>query len=332
VKSEKAKAERKSVTSSGQCPIDHGSASVAKEALKGLLGEFRAGRVGQRQFERDGLQAHLTELSQQWDEQFPGLPEASFAYSSFRGVARRGVRDAYLKEVIVRLLQGIEGEGKTIVNPVCVWGRHARELARCLPEYKVIATDIRSEMDRLLSRAPFVKTPANYEFQQDDVFQPTLQTKPTALVFFGACGSLSDAAMDYALAAEADYVICRTCCHENIGANTKIVKRFNLLNLLFRLKNAVYAYKRTQQTGEYFSPKYAESQYPRSETGRGLSHSAEFVEIARRTVDSDLCRSIIDLDRFLHMTEAGYDVWYRAEMFVARKRGICDEITDTHPP
>jgi hypothetical protein len=176
-------------------------------------------------------------------------------------------------------------------------------------------------MDWLLSRVPFVKTPANYKFQQDDVFQPTLHSRPAAVVFFGACGSLSDAAMDYALEAEAGHVICRTCCHDNIGANTEITKQFNLLNLLFRLKNRVYAYKCKQKTGEYFSPKYAESQYPRSETGRGLSHSAEFVKLARRTVDSDICRSIIDLDRFIQMAEAGYDVWYRAEMFVARRRG-----------
>jgi hypothetical protein len=309
------------VKSSDRYPNEQGSALLAEEALKGLLGEFRAGRVAQGHFERDGLREYLAELSRQWDEMFPGLPAESFAYSSFRGVSRRGVRDAYLKEIIVKLLGGIEGEDQTIINPVCVWGRHARELARRLPEYRVIATDIRSEMDRLLGHVPFVKTPANYEFQQDDIFQPTLQTRPAALVFFGACGSLSDAAMDYALKADAGYVVCRTCCHDNIGGNTAIVKRFNMLNLLFRLKNIVYAYKRRQKTGEYFSPKYAESKYPRSETARGLSNSAEFVEVARRTVDSDICRSIIDLDRYFHLAEAGYNVWYRAEMFVARKRG-----------
>ena len=249
------------MTSSGECPNEHSGPSIAEEALKTLLGEFRAGRVGQRQFERDGLQAHLAELSRQWDERFPGLPEESFAYSSFKGVSRRGARDIYLKEIIVRLLGGIACENRTIINPVCVWGRHARDLARRLAQYRVIATDIRSEMDRLYRRTPFVKTPENYEFQQDDIFQPTPQTRPTAIVFFGACGSLSDAAIDYALETEAGYVICRTCCHDNIGGNTAIVKRFNILNLLFRLKNLVYACKRRQKTGEYFSPKYAKNKY-----------------------------------------------------------------------
>lgn len=301
------------------CPSGRDSPSIAEESLKALLEEFRAGHVGQRQFERDRLQAHLAELSRQWDESFPGLPDEPFAYSSFRGVSRRGVRDTYLKVTIVELLGGIEGEGKTIINPVCVWGRHARDLARGLVQYRVIGTDIRSEMDRLYGRMPFVKTPENYEFRQEDIFEPTLETRPTAVVFFGACGSLSDAAMDYAIEAGAGYVICRTCCHENVGGNTEIVKQFNLLNLLFRLKNLIYAQRCRQKTGEYFSPKYTENQYPRSEIARGLSHSAEFIEIARRTVDSDICRSVIDLDRYLHLAEAGYDVLYRAEMFVARK-------------
>ena len=39
-------------------------------------------------------------------------------------------------------------------------------------------------------------------------------------------------------------------------------------------------------TGEYFSPKYAESAYPRSELARQLSSAAEFLKAARRSVDS----------------------------------------------
>ena len=30
------------------------------------------------------------------------------------------------------------------------------------------------------------------------------------------------------------------------------------------------------------------------------------------------CKSIIDLDRYLHLAEAGYNVWYGAEMSVAQ--------------
>ncbi|MHC4533746.1 MAG: hypothetical protein ACYS6K_07325 [Planctomycetota bacterium] len=40
--------------------------------------------------------------------------------------------------------------------------------------------------------------------------------------------------------------------------------------------------------------------------------------MARNTISSDICRSIIDLDRYLHLAEAGYDVWYRAQMFIAQ--------------
>jgi hypothetical protein len=42
------------------------------------------------------------------------------------------------------------------------------------------------------------------------------------------------------------------------------------------------------------------------------------IEVARNTISSDICRSIIDLDRYLHLAEAGYDVWYRAQMFIAQ--------------
>jgi hypothetical protein len=50
-----------------------------------------------------------------------------------------------------------------------------------------------------------------------------------------------------------------------------------------------------------------------------LSHSEEFLEVSRHSVDSDLCRAIIDLDRFLYLTENGYDVWYKGELFVASR-------------
>ncbi|MHC4627281.1 MAG: hypothetical protein ACYTDV_09900, partial [Planctomycetota bacterium] len=68
-----------------------------------------------------------------------------------------------------------------------------------------------------------------------------------------------------------------------------------------------------------FSDKYTRDRYPQSRAARGLSNSDEFIEISRNSVDSDVCRSIIDLDRYLHLVESGYDVLYRAELFVARK-------------
>ena len=76
---------------------------------------------------------------------------------------------------------------------------------------------------------------------------------------------------------------------------------------------------REEANGHYFSPKYSAEHYPRSETAKRLTNSKEVIEVARNTVGNDICKSIIDLDRYLHLAEAGYDVWYRAEMFVAQK-------------
>ena len=54
--------------------------------MKGLLGEFRAGNIGQGEAEKDRLKRHLEEISRRWNEKFPGLPEEPFAYSSFKGI------------------------------------------------------------------------------------------------------------------------------------------------------------------------------------------------------------------------------------------------------
>ncbi len=43
--------------------------------------------------------------------------------------------------------------------------------------------------------------------------------------------------------------------------------------------------------------------------------------IAQNSVDSDIRRSPIDLDRCLFLQENGYDVMYREELFFARRRG-----------
>jgi len=291
---------------------------IGAKAMEGLLGEFREGNFGRWDVEKEKLLRHLGEISSRWEERFPGLPEGQFPYSSFKGVSRRGVRDEYLKGIIVKALEGIEGEGKKIFNPASVWGRHARDVARRLPGWKVIATDINPRFERFYKRLPWSRTPSNYEFIKGDIFSPKAVPDPTAVVFFGACGSLTDAAMDYAIESHAPLLICRTCCHDNIGGNTEVVKRFGLLNWAFRMKNSIYLAKKCRKkTGEYFSNKYSADHYPTSQAARKLSNPDEFIEIARNTVDSDICRSIIDLDRYLHLVEAGYDVWYRAEMFVA---------------
>jgi len=305
-KSELEMADRK-------CQLEMGA-----ESLEGLLVEFRARNIGERSIEKDRLERHLGEVSKRWDERFPGLAEAQFAYSSFKGASRRGVRDEYLKGIIVKLLEGCDGESRTIVNPACVWGRHGRDLARRLGAFRVIGTDIQSVGDWLYGHIPWNKTPENYEFSRHDIFNPKVEGEPAAVVFFGACGSVTDAAMDYAIESNAPLLVCRTCCHDNIGGNTEIVKRFGFLNWAFRLKNFMYARRREKAKGDYFSPKYSKDRYPRSRAASELTNSEELIEVARNTVDSDICRSIIDLDRYLHLAEAGYDVWYRAEMFVAQ--------------
>jgi hypothetical protein len=300
---------------------EHGQLELGLEAFAGLLEEFRRGNIADRRREKATLDRHLAELSRRWDLRFPGFPQERCAYASAGGVHRRGVRDAYLKKIIVKLLEA-EGDNlpnRTIVNPACVIGRHARDLAARLSHFKVIATDIFPGSNWLYERLRIRPTPDNYEFQQDDIFQPKVQAKPTAVVFFGACGSLSDAAMDYAIGANCPYLMCRTCCHDNIGANTRIIKRFTLLNWSFRFKNLSYSWARKKLKGHYFSPKYSAGQYPRSQVARGLSHSSEFVEISRNSVDSDICRAIIDLDRYLRLVENQYRVWYKGELLVARR-------------
>ena len=90
---------------------------IGVQAMRGLLEEFRAGNIGRRDIEKDALQEHMAELSRRWDERFPGLPEEQSAYSSLKGISRRGGRDGYLKGIIVKALEDCETAGMTIVNP-----------------------------------------------------------------------------------------------------------------------------------------------------------------------------------------------------------------------
>lgn len=291
------------------------------EAFAGLLDEFRSGNIADRMVEKHTLETHLEELSGRWDEEFPGFPRAKYPYASIRGISRRGVRDEYLKKIIHKLLEAYNPDAgdRTIVNPICVFGRHARDLASHLDRFTVIATDIEPAFNWVYERILRHRNPDHYKFVQDDVYNPKLEAAPTAVVFFGACGSLSDAAMDYAIERKCPYLICRTCCHENIGGNTTITKRFNLLNWAFRLKNLIFTRRREKGKGDYFSQKYSTNRYPRSEAAKGLSNSDEFMEVSQNSVDSDICRTIIDLDRYLRLAEARYSVWYKGELFVARR-------------
>ncbi|MCP4261190.1 MAG: hypothetical protein GY774_27335 [Planctomycetes bacterium] len=126
--------------------------------------------------------------------------------------------------------------------------------------------------------------------------------------------------MDYAIGSHCPLLACWACCHAYIGGNTHIVKRPDFWNRVSRFQAFILAKRlaRLREKSRYFSPKYSAEHYPRSETAKRLTNSKEMIEVACNTVSSDICRSIIDLDRYLHLTEAGYDVWYRAEMFVAQ--------------
>ena len=195
---------------------------IGLAAMEGLLGEFRAGNIRQPALEKAGLGRHLREISRRWNEKFPGLPEEPFVYSSLKGISRKERRDAYLKQIIVKLLAGCEGG--TIVEPACLWGIHSRDLARCLPHHRVLGTDIQGKANWLYGHIPWTRTPATYQFRRDDIFNPNVQGEPSAVFFYGACASLSDAAMDYVIGSHCPLLVCMACCHAFIGGNSDIVK------------------------------------------------------------------------------------------------------------
>jgi hypothetical protein len=155
---------------------------------------------------------------------------------------------------------------------------------------------------------------------RESIFEPDLQRRPAVVAFFGACGSVTDASMDYAIAVDSPFLVFRSCCHDNIGGNTEIVRRPTLLNTVFAHKNRVFARIKKKRKGFYFSDRYGADAYPRSGAARELMNSDTIIAIARNSVDSDVCRSLIDLDRCLFLREQGYDVTYREELFFAHKR------------
>jgi hypothetical protein len=296
---------------------------VGLKALAGLLHEFGKGSIIDPRAEREGLERHAKELSERWEDRFPGFPQQYFPFTSFRGEYYRGKRDAHLKNIIVQLLTAHDRADNTIVNPACVFGRHTRDLALRLPACRTIGTDIFPLWNRIYTLVSRRRTPDNVQFIQDNIFAPQLDVTPTAVVFFGACGSVSDGAIDYAVDSGSPYLACRTCCHDNIGGNTDITARPTFMNWFFRLKNRSFSRlrKKEKYADFYFSDKYPQHEYPRSEAARGVSNSDQFAEVSRDSVDSDICRAIIDLDRYLYLMERGYKVWYRGELFVAERNG-----------
>jgi hypothetical protein len=292
----------------------------AMTALSGLLDEFRNRHIIALSDEKQGMDRHTSALSAQWNDRFPGFPAGHFPYTSFWGEHYRKHRDAHLKDIIVQLLADRGGE-KTVVNVACVSGTQACDLAARLPHAKVIGTDIDPNWYRIYRLLKLGRLPRNFTFVKDNIFSPQLEVQPTAVVFFGACGSVSDAAIDFAVASGAKYLMCRTCCHDNIGGNVIINARPSYMNRFFRFKNWMYNRMKNSRmfNGFYFSPAYSPSAYPRSAAGRQLSAADEFQAVARDTAESDICRAIIDLDRYLHLAEHGFRVEYQGELIVAER-------------
>jgi hypothetical protein len=213
-------------------------------------------------------------------------------------------------------------EKHTIVNPATVFGRHARALARQLPDHEIIGSDIEPGLNRLYRLVSWWKYPnlKNYRFERENIFEPDLSRRPVAVTFYGACGAVTDGCMDYAIGVEAPFLLCRSCCHDNIGGNTDIVRRPNNLNRFFVWKNRVFRRIKRMDNGQYFSDSHTKHAYPRSRAAREIMDSDTIIEVARNSVDSDICRSLIDLDRCLFLQENGYDVLYREELFFAHRR------------
>ena len=210
--------------------------------LESLLNEFRCGNIADRNRVQEALaiQSYFGEHHEAWDRVFPTFPECPWKRRTITSECHRGRRDAYLKRLIVTHVPEHEAASRLIINPIAVLGRHARSLARELPAYEVVGSDIDPWWDRIHRLVSLWKyhKPRNYRFVRENIFEPDLGRRPAAIVFFGACGSVTDGCMDYAIAVNSPFLICRSCCHENIGGNTEIVRRpGHPINDFFAWKN-----------------------------------------------------------------------------------------------
>jgi hypothetical protein len=297
-----------------------------RATLEALLGEFRRGAIAdpERSHEDAAIRTHLAAAVAAWDRVLPRFPILPGRRRSMTWEYYRGRRDAYLRRLIASQVPLDDRGRRLIVNPATFLGRHARWLARRMPAYEVLGTDIDPNWDRLYRLACFwaYRGPANHRFEREDVFEADLEPRPAAVTFFGACGSVTDGGMDYAIATASPFLICRSCCHDNIGGNTRIVRRPGLHNAFFAWKNRVADRNRPKPkyAGFYVSDRLGENAYPRSAAARGLMDSETILEVARNSVDSDICRFLIDMDRCLFLQEQGYDVLYREELFFAHQR------------
>ena len=292
-----------------------------KKPLGLLLNEFRLGKIADkaRLLEEAAIQKHLGDHIQAWDTVFPEFPRYSDKRSTLLRLFKRERKDTYIRRLVVDALTGFDTDNRVIVNPATVEGRQAMYLARDLPDYEIIGTDIDARWEALYRRV-CMKSQKNFRFVQESIFEPDSGRIPAAVVFFGACGSVSDGAIDYGVEVESPFLIFRTCCHENISGNLEIVKKWSMLNRYIAMKNWQFSKYKKRNNGFYFTDKYNQDAYPRSKAGRDLADSETFLQVARNAVDSDICKSIIDLDRAIYLQEQGYDVMYREEVFFAHRR------------
>lgn len=283
-----------------------------------LLNEFRLGRIADRArlLEETAIQTHLGQNIRAWDKVFPEFPGFTEKRRTLLRLLKRERKDTYIRRLVVDALTGFDTENRVIVNPAAVEGRQARHLARELPQFEIIGSDIDPRWQALYRRL-CRRSQKNFSFVQENIFEPDLERRPVAVVFFGACGSVSDGAIDYAIAVESPFLIFRTCCHDNICGNVEFVKKWTMINHYLAFKNWMYSRCKKKNDGFYFTDKYDLDAYPRSKAARDLADSKTFLQVARNAIDSDICISIIDLDRAIYLQEQGYDVMYRDEVFFA---------------
>lgn len=236
----------------------------------------------------------------------------------------RGAKDALLKTVIERLCADAPG---VVLNPCCVFARHGQHIARRLPAATVVASDIVSTWQRLFqvySTLRLRRPPSNFRFDVQSVYDIEPARAPLAVVFFGGCGSMTDAAFRLAVGSHARYIVGRACCHENIGMNTTVTTlKFTPWSIGHRVKNRIYRVC-ADRLGHYGHPTATIDTYPLSRTFRALIDSAGMRRCAQHAVDCRLCQTVIDLDRASFLEESGYTLLaYNENMFVAvRQNGI----------
>ncbi len=294
------------------------------QAMESLLGEFRRGYIADRDRTREAsaIETHLCEISDAWNHVLPPFPACSGKRRSFTWEYSKGKRDTYIKRLVTGVLARYKGSRRLIHNPATVFGRHARELSFDLPAFEVLGTDIDPTWNFLHGIVSFRKYSGlkNYRFLRENIFQPSMDREPAVVTFFGACGSLTDGCIDYAIALRTPFLICRSCCHENIADNTVIVRRPGLLNLFWSMKNGTMGMFKRLRPSFSFSGPYLKDRYPRSKSARNLLDADTVLALAQSSVDSDICRSLIDLDRCMYLQEHGYNVLYREEVFFAHRR------------